>query len=222
MDTRILPLIRAKGLGEWYGQVTYRIDQLIEEAAQRLIQAGEADIAKFVSNPEAFDLRMNPRDYEQHCALQLEKAGWSTRLTAVTGDRGADVIAHRSGKILVVQCKLYSQPVANDAVQQVHAARDFQSADIAAVVSNQPFTKSARQLANVNGIHLLHHGQLCQFTGQRAWLCHRSGASEAPSGYSIKCPSGCNGVLNESMDGDQTIQTHIVFCPGQPDQSFPM
>jgi hypothetical protein len=123
IDTRILPLNYVKGLGKWYGQVAYWINQLIEEAAQRPIQAGGADIARFASNPEAFDLRMNPRDYELHCALQLEKVGWSTRLTTVTGDQGADVIAHRSGKILVVQCKLYSQPVGNDAIQQVHAAR---------------------------------------------------------------------------------------------------
>jgi restriction system protein len=165
IETRILPIFRFKGLEQWYGQVAYTIVHLIEEAAQRPISAGELEISTFVSNPEVFDARMTPINYEKHCALQLEKAGWSTRLTAVAGDQGADVIAHRDGKILVVQCKLYSQAVGNDAVQQAHAARSFQLADIAAVVSNQPFTKSARQLANVNGVHLLHHEQLCQFTG---------------------------------------------------------
>jgi len=108
---------------------------------------------------------MEPLDYEKHCALELEKTGWGTRLTVATGDQGADVIAHRDGKVLVLQCKLYSSPVGNDAVQQVIAARHFQSADLAAVVSNQPFTKAAKQLAGVSGVHLLHHEQLASFTG---------------------------------------------------------
>jgi len=164
VETRILPIIRAAGV-EWDFMLARTIVQMIEDTAQRPISAGDAEINKFVSNPEVFDTRMNPLDYERHCALQLEKAGWRTRLTPATGDQGADVVAHKDGKMLVLQCKLYGQPVGNDAVQQVHAARSFQSADIAAVVSNQPFTKSARQLANVNSVHLLHHEQLCQFTG---------------------------------------------------------
>jgi restriction system protein len=148
-----------------FGEISFRIDAMIEEAAQRAIGASADAIGRFISNPEIYDSRMDPLDYERHCALQLEKAGWTTRLTAATGDQGADVIAHRAGKILVVQCKLYSSPVGNDAVQQVIAAQRFQSADVAAVVSNQPYTKSARELANVSGIHLLHHEQLVSFVG---------------------------------------------------------
>jgi restriction system protein len=140
---RILPALRAGGLDAIYGALAIRIDTMIEEAAQRSISP-ELDIAsRFISNPEVFDPRMEPIDYEKHCALQLEKAGWATRLTATTGDQGADVIASRAGKAMVLQCKLYSSPVGNDAVQQVIAARQFQSADLAAVASNQSFTRSA-------------------------------------------------------------------------------
>jgi restriction system protein len=163
--TRILPALRAKGLDAVYGALALKIDNMIEEAAQRS-NSPTLDIARqFISNPEIFDPRMEPIDYEKHCALQLEKAGWGTRLTATTGDQGADVIAQRAGKVLVLQCKLYGTPVGNDAVQQVIAARQFQSADLAAVASNQPFTRSARQLAVVSGGHLLHHEQLASFTG---------------------------------------------------------
>jgi restriction system protein len=165
VETRILPALRVKGLDAIYGALASRIDGMIEEAAQRSISP-ELDIAtRFISNPEIFDQRMEPIDYEKHCALQLEKAGWRTRLTATTGDQGADVIADRAGKVLVLQCKLYSSPVGNDAVQQVIAARQFQSADLAAVASNQPFTRSAKQLAAVSGVHLLHHEQLASFAG---------------------------------------------------------
>jgi len=112
---------------------------------------------------------MDPIDYERYCALQLEKAGWVTRLTAATGDQGADVIASRGGKILVLQCKLYSTPVGNDAVQQVIAARQFQSADLSGVVSNQPFTRSAKELALVTNVRLFHHEELAACTGRCFW-----------------------------------------------------
>ncbi len=84
-------------------------------------------------------------------------------MTAVTGDQGADVLAERNGVRLVLQCKLYNQPVGNKAVQEVYAARNFQGCDIAAVVSNAAFTPSARQIAATTGVHLLHHDQLVTF-----------------------------------------------------------
>ena len=164
-ETRILPLLRDKGLLAGIpGDVIPKIGSMIDEAALRPGPSPDIE-ARFISNPEVFDPRMDPVDYEKYCALQLEKSGWKTRLTAVTGDQGADVIANRDGKALVVQCKLYGSPVGNDAVQQVIAARQFQAADLAAVVSNQPFTRSANQLAGVSNVRLLHHEQLASFTG---------------------------------------------------------
>jgi restriction system protein len=162
-ETRIRPALRGFGLDDCYLQLVAQIDSLIEQAAQRPIGTDESESPKFVSNPEVFDLRMEPRDYEMFCAIQLQKAGWRTRPTPVTGDQGADVIAERDGKGLVVQCKLYGQPVGNDAVQEVIAARGFYGAKVAVVASNQSYTKSARQLASVHGVYLLHHDELCAF-----------------------------------------------------------
>jgi hypothetical protein len=165
IQTRVLPALQAGGLDDMYGPLAVTIETMIELAAERPITPASDIGSEFISNPEVFDPRMNPIDYEQHCALQLEKAGWSTRLTPATGDQGADVIANRAGKVLVLQCKLYGSPVGNEAVQQVIAAQTFQSADVAAVVSNQEFTRSAKQLADVSGVHLLHHEQLVTFVG---------------------------------------------------------
>ena len=165
IQTRVLTALRARGLDDMYGPLAVTIDTMIELAAQRPITPSSNGKSQFISNPEVFDPSMDPIDYEQHCALQLEKAGWSTRLTPATGDQGADVIAHRAGKVLVLQCKLYGSAVGNDAVQQIIAARQYQSADLAGVVSNQPFTRSAKQLAEVSGVRLLHHEQLASFTG---------------------------------------------------------
>ncbi|MCT6856095.1 MAG: restriction endonuclease, partial [Bombella apis] len=60
----------------------------------------------------------------------------------------------------VVQCKLYTRPVGNKAVQEIFTARQHRHAHYAAVVSNAGYTRSARQLAHATGVHLLHHSQL--------------------------------------------------------------
>ena len=78
----------------------------------------------------------------------------------MTGDQGADLIADMGGCRVVIQCKFYSRPVGNKAVQEAHAAIGFHAGDCAAVVSNASFTRAAKQLADANGVLLLHHDQL--------------------------------------------------------------
>jgi restriction system protein len=74
-----------------------------------------------------------------------------------------DIIAERDGKRIVVQCKFYSKPVGNKAVQEA-AARLHERA-VAIVVSNAAYTKAARQLAGTTGVILLHHDDLDSFGG---------------------------------------------------------
>jgi restriction system protein len=104
-------------------------------------------------------------EYERYCAEALRRAGWDARLTTVTGDQGTDIIAARDGKRVVVQCKFYSTPVGNKAVQEAAAARLHERADQAIVVSNAAYTKAARQLAGTTGVLLLHHDDLAGFRG---------------------------------------------------------
>jgi restriction system protein len=107
--------------------------------------------------------RLVPTDpilYEAWCAAQLKACGWNARTTKVSGDQGADIIADKNGRTLVVQCKLYSSDVGNKAVQEVIAARTYYRATNAAVVTSTSFTKSARQLAGASDVLLLHHSDL--------------------------------------------------------------
>lgn len=90
---------------------------------------------------------LSPIDFENACKGILEDAGWKSRITKKSGDQGVDVIAKKDGITLVVQCKYYSKPVGNKAVQEVSAGKIYYKADYAAVVSNNTYTKSARQLA---------------------------------------------------------------------------
>ena len=103
---------------------------------------------------------MTPVEYERHCALRLEGAGWTCRMTATSGDQGVDVLAEKDGLRVVLQCKLYSQAVGKSAVQEAIAGKVFEKADAAVVVSNATFTRSARSLAENAGVLLLHHDQL--------------------------------------------------------------
>lgn len=162
---------------EWQKELNYFLEKVIDPAIRQL---GVAEYALYgnmrpallfaikdligeqADSSESFTLGPNltPTDYEQYCAQQLRSAGWSANTTKASGDQGSDIIAQKSDVRLVVQCKLYNHPVGNKAVQEVAAARAHEQADWAAVVSNSRYTYSAQQLAETNGILLLHHADL--------------------------------------------------------------
>ena len=104
--------------------------------------------------------QLTPVDFEIHCANLLSKQGWKCKTTKLSGDQGADVIAIKNGNTLVVQCKLYSTTVGNDAVQQIIAARTYYRADYAVVITNSTYTKSAKDLATTACVVLLNHSEV--------------------------------------------------------------
>lgn len=107
-----------------------------------------------------FSSKMSPTEYEYFVASILRREQWSARVTKASGDQGVDVIAEKAGRVVVIQCKLYSHPVGNSAVQEVIAGRIFEGAQFAVVVTNNSYTASARQLASSAGVLLLHHEQI--------------------------------------------------------------
>lgn len=106
----------------------------------------------------------NPIEFELYCANLLEQAGWSVVTTKASGDQGADVIANNGAISVVVQCKQYSKPVGNSAVQEAHSAKSHYNANFAVVATNQTYTKSAQQLALSTGVLLLHHDELSELS----------------------------------------------------------
>jgi restriction system protein len=103
---------------------------------------------------------LSPIEFEAHCALLLERAGWNSRTTVATGDQGADILAEKNGILFVFQCKLYGTPVGNKAVQEAFAAQRHYRAQGSAVVTNNQFTRSASELAATTGVLLLHYSDL--------------------------------------------------------------
>ncbi|MDH0123319.1 restriction endonuclease [Brucella intermedia] len=133
-----------------------------QKNVQKLRDLIDGEYQALLSEDTKID-ELNPLEYEQYCSRRLENMGWSASITRASGDQGADVLANKNGQSLVLQCKKYSKPIGNKAVQEAIAAQKFYRTDMAAVVTNQSFTKSARELAHMSGILLLHHTELDLF-----------------------------------------------------------
>lgn len=103
-----------------------------------------------------FDEGMTPLEFEQWVAAGLAKSGWRTRTVGGTGDQGADVIAGRDRLTAVIQCKLYSSPVGNKAVQEAAQRRRTPFSSVAAVVTNGGFTPSSAAARCYRVLLLLH------------------------------------------------------------------
>lgn len=94
-------------------------------------------------------------EYEYQCAKMLKRKGFSkVRVTRASGDQGIDILASKEGKTYGIQCKYYSRPVGNKAVQEAFAGAKFYDCDVAAVLTNSTFTPSARSLAQKTGVIL--------------------------------------------------------------------
>jgi restriction system protein len=144
-ERTLLPQLEARGHGAAAGALWDEILAIVE------------DVAASVRLPDETEIPDDGIAYERYCAAQLREAGWTARATQASGDQGADIVAEHAGVRLVVQCKRYSKPVGNAAVQESAAALRYWSADMAAVVSNAGFTPAARKLAAATGVMLLHH-----------------------------------------------------------------
>lgn len=141
-------------------------DERTRAAKQAIIKAvGEYRIKEIENEHDvAVDVEsLDPVQFEHFCADALRNDGWDARVTQASGDQGIDVIASYGNVKAVFQCKKYAQPVGNGAVQEIAAGKQFERADIAAVVSNATFTPSAKQLASTTGVHLLHYSELQGF-----------------------------------------------------------
>lgn len=136
-------------------------DQLTEDALLQLIDEVLDDpLTEFGTSPTGEVNNMDGMAYEHHCADVLAAHGWTATLTKASGDQGVDVIARRGHIKVALQCKRYAAPVGNRAVQEVIAARQFEDATHAVVVSTATYTNSARALAHKARVLLISDTQL--------------------------------------------------------------
>lgn len=103
---------------------------------------------------------MSGIEYEEYCGALLVLHGWRVETTSVSGDQGVDLIATNSNIRACIQCKRYSAPIGNSAVQEIIAGMLYWSGSHAVVIGSSSFTKSAKQLAQSSNILLLHHEEI--------------------------------------------------------------
>jgi restriction system protein len=134
----------------------------VEITLEEIVAAIDLGVQPLLDGDEIYELDedISGTEFEQLCSDLLRESGWDARATKATGDQGVDIIAQREGLTVVLQCKRYSSPVGNRAVQEAFSGKEFEDADYAAVVSNADYTTAARQLANKNGVLLIHYDDL--------------------------------------------------------------
>jgi restriction system protein len=94
-------------------------------------------------------------DFETAVGRILLEHGWHVSATAATGDQGADIIASKGERRVIIQAKRYSGAVGNKAVQEVVGAILFYGGTEGCVVTNSTFTPAACALAQKNNIRLI-------------------------------------------------------------------
>ena len=119
---------------------------------EKIIEQNDFDIK--------FDPNMDPFQYEIFCAEKFKENDWEAYATQGSSDQGVDVVATRGKEVLVAQCKKFSKPVGNKAVQEVVAGMKFYDANVGIVIAPNGFTNSAEKLAAANKIKLIHHSQI--------------------------------------------------------------
>lgn len=103
-------------------------------------------------------------DFELFTVDLLKKNGFEeAKATQGSGDYGIDVIAKKDGISYAIQCKCYSKPVGNKAVQEAYSGKSFYDCMIAVVFTNNYFTKAAKETAQRTNVLLWDRTKLIEF-----------------------------------------------------------
>lgn len=106
---------------------------------------------------------LSGHDFEILLLRLFEAMGYATQHVGGSGDQGADLIANKSGRRIMIQAKRYKWNVDNSAVQQAYAAMKFYDCNQGMVISSADnFTLSAKQLAKATNIELISKDRLSE------------------------------------------------------------
>lgn len=106
------------------------------------------------SNNQDYD-SMDGHQFEYFCADVLKKNGFTdVEVTQGSGDYGVDVLAKKDGITYAIQCKCYSHTVGNKAVQEAFSGKEYYKCMVGVVLTNNYFTKAAKETAMSNRIIL--------------------------------------------------------------------
>lgn len=106
--------------------------------------------------------KMTPAQFENFVTELFRGFGYKAETTKLSGDQGIDVVAKKGNQILAIQAKHYNQAVGNHAIMEVVGGAKFYNATICYVVTNNYFTKSAKELAAANNVILWDRDKLIE------------------------------------------------------------
>lgn len=168
----------------WYREIQYFIENvMVDELSSidgldmgRIVHNIDTYINEVINNEDTNNETIYKKediktgiDYENFVENILNNADFNVSRTPTTGDQGVDLIVTKNNIKIAVQCKFYSKPVGNKAVQEVIAGKDFYECEYACVVSNNTFTTAAKKLASVSNVKLVNEDniaeELCEILG---------------------------------------------------------
>ncbi|MBR1382317.1 MAG: restriction endonuclease [Ruminococcus sp.] len=137
----------------------------VDNESHEEAQLGKVSYASSHSILEAVDnMSSHGLDFELFTVDILKKNGFEeAKATQSSGDYGIDVIAKKDGISYAIQCKCYSKPVGNKAVQEAYSGKSFYDCMIAVVFTNNYFTKAAKETAQRTNVLLWDRTKLIEF-----------------------------------------------------------
>lgn len=121
-----------------------------KQKIERLLDGNIQRVAYSISD---IDL-MSGEQFEHFVTYLFNSLGYKAINTKLSGDQGIDVIATKGKTKIAIQAKCYSKPVGNHAIMEAVAGGKYYNADKIMVVTNNTFTKGARELAQANNVIL--------------------------------------------------------------------
>ena len=101
-------------------------------------------------------------EFEVFLARFFERCGCLVEITPKSHDKGTDLIIQLHGVRTVVQAKRRKKAIGIRAIQEVHAARRYYTADKALVVISSKFSTSAKDAAEKLDVELWNRQRLMQ------------------------------------------------------------
>ena len=158
MNSNSMPL--TKVFHDNYANVQKIIQDLQDEAQLKDLRSGNYQKKRQYSMLEID--KMLPAQFESFVAELFVGFGYKAETTKLSGDQGIDVVAKKGNQILAIQAKHYNQAVGNHAIMEVVGGAKFYNATICYVVTNNYFTKSAKELAAANNVILWDRDKLIE------------------------------------------------------------
>ena len=165
--------------------------------------------------------KMDGHSFESFCSTLLLNSGFErTKVTPGSGDQGIDVIGFKDDIMYGIQCKCYSSDVGNKAVQEAYSGKEFYNCHVGAVLTNQYFTASAKELAKKNRVLLWDRDYLINlmkkadaFRDANEEPTNEEDAEPIDNGVSEDCASFDNH-LSEHAQSESRPKDYMVVLTG--------